>query len=108
MLEKLGTERNLLKSVKQSSDITATLKDKNGFLTHALKGKLEGKSPRGRPRTTWMSNIAKWTGKTNHNCTQMDVDRDLWSIIVSRPLEKDIPCLIERGALTNANFDIHY
>ena len=89
VLAKLGTERNLLKSVKQRQlRYYGHIKRQNGFLTHALEGKLEGKRPRGRPRTTWMSNIAKWTGKTKHNCTRMAVDRDLWSVIASRRLEK--------------------
>ncbi len=29
-----------------------------------LKGPLEGKVSRGRPRTAWMTNITEWTGVT--------------------------------------------
>ena len=57
VLEKLGPERNLLKSVKERQlRYYGHIKRQNGFLTHALEGKLEGKIPRGRPRTTWISN----------------------------------------------------
>ena len=79
----------LLKLVKQRQlRYYGHIKRQNSFLTHAIEGKIEGKRPRGRPRTTWMSNISKWTGKTKYNCTRMAVDRDLWSVIASRPLEK--------------------
>ena len=89
VLRKLGTERNLLKLVKQRQlRYYGHIKRQNSFLTHAIEGKIAGKRPRGRPRTTWMSNISKWTGKTKHNCTRMAVDRDLWGVIASRPLEK--------------------
>ena len=53
VLVKLGTERNLLKSVKQRQlRYYGNIKRQNGLLTHAIEGKLEGKRPRGRPRTT--------------------------------------------------------
>ena len=59
VLQKLGTERNLLKSIKQRQlRYYGHIKRQNGFLCEALEGKLEGKRPRGRPRTNWMGNIS--------------------------------------------------
>ena len=89
VLQRMGTERNLLKSVKQRQlRYFGHIKRRSGFLSQVLEGKLEGKRPRGRPRTNWMSNIARWTGETRMGCTQMAADRHLWSVIASQPLEK--------------------
>ena len=89
VLEIINTNRTLLKTVKQRQlRYFGHIKRQNGFLTHALEGKLQGKRPRGRPRTTWMSTISKWTGESKMGCTQMAADRDLWSVIASQPLEK--------------------
>ena len=89
VLERMNTERSLLRSIKQRQlRYFGHLKRQNSFLTHALEGKLEGKRPRGRPRTTWISTISKWTGESKMGCTRMASDRRLWSVIASQPLEK--------------------
>ena len=54
------------------------------YIKTALEGKLEGKRPRGRPRTTWMSDIKEWTGQTAYACTQQAAARALGSVMARR------------------------
>ena len=89
VLQRIGTERNLLKCIKQRQlRYYGHIKRKSGFLAEILEGKVEGKRPRGRPRNNWMGNISKWTGEKKRDCTRMAMDRHLWSVIGSQPLEK--------------------
>lgn len=50
-----------------------------GTLSHTiLQGSIEGKRPRGHPKTKWTDNIKKWTGKTIIQCHRIADDREEW------------------------------
>jgi len=47
-----------------------------GLANTILQGGVEGKRGRGRPRTTWLDNIRKWTGSTELH--RLSHDRSVW------------------------------
>ena len=48
-----------------------------------LQGKTQGTRNRGRPRTSWQSNITSWTGLSLHDATQAAQNRPEWRLISS-------------------------
>ena len=51
----------------------------NGTLAHdIMHGAVEGSRGRGRPRNTWLSDIANWTGKSVVSCMRVARDRGRW------------------------------
>ena len=47
-----------------------------------LEGKVQGKRPRGRPRTTWFDNIKKWTNMRIYIAVQLAQQRNIWKEMV--------------------------
>ena len=89
VLQKLQTKRTLLSDIqKRKLRYYGHVKRSNNILTTAVEGKLEGKRPRGRPRNTWMTDVREWTGLPASACTSQAADRDLWSVIARRPLQR--------------------
>ena len=43
-----------------------------------MHGAVEGSRGRGRPRNTWLSDIANWTGKSVVSCMRVARDRGRW------------------------------
>ena len=88
VLVMMKSERNLLTTIKQRKlRYFGHIKRQNGFLKMTMEGKMEGKRPRGRPQTTWVDNVATWTGRSKQECTRAASDRRLWSVISSQPLQ---------------------
>ena len=88
VLQLMKTQRNLLKTIKQRKlRYFGHVKRQNGFLKMTLEGKMEGRRPRGRPRTTWADNVESWTGRSKQECTRAAADRSQWSVISRQPLE---------------------
>ena len=54
-----------------------------------LKGPLEGKISRGRPRTEWMTNITEWTGMHYEDLVRLAQDREPWRIMTANLLKED-------------------
>ena len=54
-----------------------------------LEGKINGKRGRGRPRTSWASNITCWTGLNYINATRKALQRSDWRTLASNPLSED-------------------
>eukprot|EP00795_Rhopilema_esculentum_P005717 gene5717-10971_t len=51
----------------------------NGTLAHdIMHGAVESSRGRGRPRNTWLSDIANWTGKSVVSCMRVARDRGRW------------------------------
>ena len=89
VLEKLKTKRTLLSDIqKRKLRYFGHVKRKNNILTTAVEGKLEGKRPRGRPRNNWMADVREWTSLPASACTSRAADRNLWSVIARRPLQR--------------------
>ena len=88
VLKQLKTERKLLKTVKQRKlRYFGHVKRQDGFLKMTMEGKLEGRRPRGRPRTSWADNVEEWTGRSKQECTRAASDRPQWSVISRQPRE---------------------
>ena len=89
VLQVLDTKRQLLNDIKRRKlQYFSHIKRSDSLLTSAVEGKLEGKRPRGRPRNNWMTDIKEWTGLPAHACTSQGADRNLWSVIARRPLQR--------------------
>ena len=87
VLKRMKTERSLLSTIKKRKlRYFGHVKRQNGLLKQTLEGRIEGRRPRGRPRTTWVDNIEAWTGMRKYECTEACRDRAQWSVIASRPL----------------------
>ena len=56
--------------------------------TTLLNGKANGKRRRGRPRTSWTSNIKEWTGKSYIEAVRLTINRDDFRIIALNPLQE--------------------
>ena len=88
VLAMMKTKRNLLTTIKQRKlRYFGHVKRQDGFLKMTMEGKMEGRRPRGRPRTTWVDNIETWTGRSKQECTRAAADRLQWSVIARQPLE---------------------
>ena len=86
VLKRMKTERSLLNTIKKRKlRYFGHVKRQNGLLKQTLEGRIEGRRPRGRPRTTWVDNIQAWTGMRKYECTEACRDRAQWSVIASRP-----------------------
>ena len=51
-----------------------------------LEGKVEGTRKRGRPRSSWLSEIEKWTGKKILELTRLANNRQSWRTMTSKVL----------------------
>ena len=56
--------------------------------TTLLNGRVNGKRGRGRPRTSWTSNIKEWTGKNYIEAVRLTSNRYDWRIIALNPLQE--------------------
>ena len=56
--------------------------------TTLLNGRVNGKRGRGRPRTSWTSNIKEWTGKSYIEAVRLTSNRYDWRIIALNPLQE--------------------
>ena len=63
----------------------------NGDTLHRtlLDGKVKGLRGRGRPRTTWTTNIMKWTGLDYEQAVRLAQDCQKWRTIASNPRQED-------------------
>ena len=70
--------KQVLQTIKQKKlQYYGHIRRKSNFLTTLLKGKTEGRRPKGRPRQTWFSNIPQWTGRDAKRCVAEATDRHL-------------------------------
>ena len=94
------TNEDVLKKVNAKRYVVPTIKlRKISYFGHMvrrdnihrllLEGKIEGKRPRGRPRTEWTDNIKEWTGMPEYNeLIRMAQDRKKWRIMTAN-LQKE-------------------
>ena len=62
---------------------------RSSMQTTLLNGRVNGKKGRGRPRTSWTSNIKEWTGKSYIETVCLTSSRYDWRIIAINPLQED-------------------
>ena len=53
-----------------------------------LKGYIDGKRGRGRPRMSWCDNIKEWTGMQYEQATRIAMDSEKWRATVSSNIER--------------------
>ena len=57
--------------------------------TSLLNGRVNGKGGRGRPRTSWTSNVKEWTERSYFEAFRLTSNRYDWRIIAVNPLQED-------------------
>lgn len=86
VIRRINIKERLLKIIKKR-----TLKffghtiRKQDLQRKLLDGMIEGRRPRGRPRTMWTNNITTWSGLTYPQATRRAKDRNDWRTIASNP-----------------------
>ena len=77
VLDISNTEKQLLSNIiKRKFQYFGHLIGQNELQRQLPEGKINGKRSRGRPRTTWMDNLKKWTGKSYGNLIRIAEDRE--------------------------------
>ena len=83
--ETAGVEQSLLKSVKRRK-LTyfghVMRKEGECLEKDIIQGTIPGTQRRGRPRTSWISNITSWTRYGMGQLLQIANDRDAWRMLV--------------------------
>ena len=84
VLERAGTQRKLLHSIKKRRlrYIGHTLRRPSALQAIIATGMIPGTNRRGRPRTTWHDNTKTWTGLTLTEQIRTAADRSSWSDVV--------------------------
>ena len=86
ILQKLGTERQLLKQVKKRKlRFFGHIKRHPGSLEEIImEGQVDGKRSAGRPRITWEDNIKTWSGMRSITIAgALAQDRSRWRAVVN-------------------------
>ena len=89
VLDRINIEKRLLTTIQ-----TKKLKYFGHIIRHdslhrtILDGKVNGSRGRGRPRTTWSTNICQWTDLRYHQAVRKAQRRDEWKTIASNPVQK--------------------
>ena len=87
VLQEVGENRKLKKEIiKRKLQYFGHLIRKDGIQKKLLDAEVEGKRGRGRPITSWMGNITKWTGKGYEQLCAETEDRRCWRRIISNVL----------------------
>jgi len=75
----IGPQEHLLAIVKRRK-LTwyGHVNSSGGLANTILRGGVEGKCGRGKPRTTWLVNIRKWAGRPPTELHRLSQDRSVW------------------------------
>ena len=100
--KKKVTNEIVLRNAKVGREVLKILKVKKmryfghiirqeGIQKKLVEGKVNGKRPRGRPRTCWMTNIKDWAEMGRYKeCARATRDRMMWKKIVAK-IQKNVP-----------------
>ena len=92
VLKLVGEERKLLNSIKtKKCQYFGHIVRAQKIQHHLLQGKLNGRRGRGRPRRTWLKDIAEWTGLSMIDATHAAQDRRRWRFMVGQALKSMPP-----------------
>jgi hypothetical protein len=94
------SNKDVLKQMKITKRLLPTIQTRKlkyfGHITRhsslqrmLLEGKVNGRRGRGRPRATWITDIAQWTGLKYAAAVRTADDREKWRTIASNPQQKD-------------------
>ena len=70
---------------RRSLQFFGHLVQRNSIHRVLIEGKINGKRGRGRPITSWVNNIVKWTGLDYPNVVRTAQDRPRWKAVSSNP-----------------------
>ena len=84
VLRRANTKRTLLNLIRaRKLKYCGHLIRANQLQRQLLDGKCEGKRRQGRPRSSWMTEIMKWTDMNYEQCVRMAENRDDWRSMVA-------------------------
>ena len=90
VLRRANANRQLMKTIQQRSlQFFGHLVRRNNIHRVLIEGKINGKRGRGRPITSWVNNIVKWTGLDYPSVVRTAQDRHRWKAVSSDPLTLD-------------------
>ena len=90
VLRRANANRQLMKTIQQRSlQFFGHLVRRNNIHRVLIEGKINGKRGRGRPITSWVNNIVKWTGLDYPSVVRTAQDRHWWRAVSSDPLTVD-------------------
>ena len=90
VLRRANANRQLMKTIQQRSlQFFGHLVRRNNIHRVLIEGKINGKRGRGRPITSWVNNIVKWTGLDYPSVVRTAQDRHRWKPVSSDPLTVD-------------------
>ena len=80
----IGSHESLLTIVKRRKMQFYGHTNRAGNLAKTiLRGPVDGKRGRGRPRTTWLKNINDWTGLAVSDLHTLSMDRHMWKATIN-------------------------
>ena len=86
VLQRVDSQRTIFIDIKRRKlKYFGHIMRKNGFQRILMDGKVDGKRGRGRPRTSWSSNIAEWTGLRYEKLVRATQQRATWRDVASNP-----------------------
>lgn len=86
VLIRIGEQRKLLSTIKSRKlRLFGHLVRHDSLQKRLIEGQLNGRRVRGRPMTTWMTNISAWTGLSYAEAVRIAQNRQQWRRISSQP-----------------------
>ena len=83
ILEKIGSEQILLKNfAERKMKLFGHIVRRGGLERQIIEGKMEGKRGRGRPQTSWLTDIKQWTGGSITESIRQAGNRTSWNALV--------------------------
>ena len=83
ILDKIGSDLELLKNIaERKMKLFGHIVRRGGLERQIVEGKMEGKRGRGRPQTSWLTDIKQWTGGSIAASIRQAESRTGWSALV--------------------------
>ena len=83
ILEKIGSDLILLKNIaERKMKFFGHIVRRGGLERQIIGGQMEGKRGRGRPQTSWLTDIKQWTGGSIAESILQAENRTGWNAIV--------------------------
>ena len=83
ILDKIGSDLELLKNIaERKMKLFGHIVRRGGLERQIVEGKMEGKRGRGRPQTSWLTDIKQWTGGSIAASIRQAENRTGWSALV--------------------------
>ena len=91
VLRSANASRQLMKTIQQRSlQFFGHLVRRNNIHEVLIEGRINEKRGRGRPITSWVTDIVKWTGLDYPDVVRTAQDRPRWKAVPSNPRPVDV------------------